>query len=205
MQQSNLHASQGAKAGQHFMDKNTSQMKDKLAGRYGSRSGFVRTYWHRMYYLLGHYQHYQQIDWKSVQRLVFVCKGNVCRSAYAEAVARELKIESISCGIDTSIGAPANADAMRAAARKGFDLGNHKTTPIKSLTFRENDILIAMEPRQAQYLNQEFGDKNRCSLLGLWGQPVTPHIQDPFGASEEYFDNCFNYIEVCIHEIAGKI
>ena len=57
-----------------------------LRDNYGSRRGFVRTWWHRLRYLLGGYRAYRQVDWNSVERLVFVCKGNICRSAYAGAL-----------------------------------------------------------------------------------------------------------------------
>ena len=176
-----------------------------FAERYGSRRGFVLTWWYRLRYILGNYRHYQQVDWKSVERLVFVCKGNICRSAYAEAVARSLGIESISCGIDTIDGATANGEAIRAAATKGFDLRGHRTTPLQSLMFNKNDLLIAMEPWQVAHLHRQLGNEFQCTLLGLWGEAVRPHIQDPFGASAEYFYNCFNYIEKSVNGIVRKV
>jgi len=180
-------------------------MNDWLAKRYGSRRGFARTFWYRLYFLTGGYRRYRQVEWESVKRLVFVCKGNICRSAYAEAVARALEIESISCGIHTGNGLPANEDAIRTAAMKGVDLTEHRTTPIQSLVFGHGDLLLVMEPWQIKYLGQELGKECRCSLLGLWGNPVNPHIQDPFGSSPAYFNSCFNYIEKSVHEIARKI
>lgn len=184
---------------------NITNLGNWISGHYGSRLGFIRTIFYRTRYLLGGYRDYRRIDWGSADRLVFVCKGNICRSAYAEAVARSLGIESASCGIDTRNGLPANENAIREAARRGIDLKEHKTTPVTSLFLRDNDILIAMEPCHAEYLNREFGNEQRYSLLGLWGQPANPHIQDPYGASAEYFSNCFTYIEKSVNEIARKI
>jgi protein-tyrosine phosphatase len=180
-------------------------MNDWFAERYGSRRGFTQTLWHRMRFLAGDYRCYRQVEWESVERLVFVCKGNICRSAYAVAVARSLGVESISCGIHTGNGNPANKDAIRAAALKGVDLTGHRTTPIQSLVFSKNDLLLAMEPWQVEYIGRELGEECVCSLLGLWGNPVYPHIQDPYGASSAYFNNCFNYIEKSVHEISWKI
>ena len=178
----------------------------RLAEHYGSRRGFALTYWHRFLYLLGRYREYRDIDWRSVERLVFVCKGNICRSAYAEAVARSLGLASISCGIDTVDGGPANEEAIRTAALKGIDLRAHQTTPLQSLNFEKGDLLIAMEPWQVEHLQQALGAGLCYTLLGLWGgRAVRPHIQDPFGASSVYFDNCFNYIEKSVYEVAKKI
>lgn len=180
-------------------------MNQWLAERYGSRSGFVLTWWHSLRYILGSYRDYRQVDWASVERLVFVCKGNICRSAYAEAVARSLGVESISCGIDTIQGAAADGQAIRTAALKGIDLRTHKTTPLQSLNLKKSDLLIAMEPWQVEHLERQLGKGYKCTLLGLWGEGVRPHIHDPFGVSAAYFTNCFNYIENSVHEIAKKV
>jgi protein-tyrosine phosphatase len=176
-----------------------------LTGHYGSRRGFALTCWHQFRYLTGDYRSYRPVDWESVERLVFVCKGNICRSAYAEAVARSLGVDSASCGVDTRAGYPADEVAIRTAAEKGVDLEKHRTTPIQSMEFEKGDLLVAMEPWQAVYISREFGADYRCSLLGLWGRPLRPYIQDPYGASSIYFNNCFDYIEKSVHEVDRKI
>ena len=158
-----------------------------------------------MLYLFGRYRGYRQVDWNSVERLVFVCKGNICRSPYAEAVARSLAIVSISCGINTINGAPANADAICAAAEKGASIMEHQSKPIQSLALKKGDLLIAMEPWQAEYLKQKLVKGSGCTLLGLWGAPIYPYIHDPFGSSSAYFNNCFKYIEKAVYEITRQI
>ena len=165
----------------------------------------MRTYWHRVRYWGGCYRHYQKIDLQSVERLVFVCRGNICRSPYAEAIAKSLGIDSVSCGIDTRDNFPANESAVKAAEVRGINLRDHRATPIQTFDIRETDLLVAMEPVQVEYLSREYGGKCKCSLLGLWGRPVTPYIKDPYGASSEYFNHCFNYIEKSVHEITRKV
>ena len=158
-----------------------------------------------MLYLLGKYRACRQIDWNSVDRLVFVCKGNICRSAFAEAIARSSGVESISCGIETVSGAPAYDAAIEAAMIRNIDLQGHRTTPIQSVRIGKNDLLIAMEPVQIGHLKHSSGNNNVITLLGLWGKPAKPQIQDPYGSSSKYFENCFDYIEKAVHEITRKI
>lgn len=161
--------------------------------------------WFKCLYLTGRFQSYRQIDWQSVDRLIFVCKGNICRSAFAEAVSRSLGYVSASCGLETVIGAPADEAAIQEAGRRGIDLRNHKTTPIQSLSLRKNDLLVAMEPRQAVYLEREFGKTNACTLLGLWGPNTNPYIHDPYSSTDAYFKKCFALIEKSVDEIIEKI
>ena len=134
-----------------------------------------------------------------------MCKGNICRSAYAEAVARSVGIDSVSCGVDTRQDYPANEDAIRVSKAKDIDLSKHRTTPIQLLDIHDNDLFVAMEPRQVEFIDRNFGKKYQCTLLGLWGRPIKPYIQDPYGAPSAYFNHCFNYIEKSVHEIASKI
>jgi protein-tyrosine phosphatase len=176
-----------------------------MADRYGSRRGFVLTEWYRLRALLGEYRKYRRIDWASVQRLVFVCKGNICRSAFAEAVARREGVDAISCGIDAGQGFPADRDAIAAASLKGIDLREHRTRHVRTVTLRRGDLLVAMEPWQVAILGQQFGKEFQITLAGIWGSGAGPYIRDPYGTSTGYFNHCFNTMEKSVHAIAGKI
>lgn len=180
-------------------------MNSWLTRRYGSRRGFVRTFWHRFLNLLGRYRKYRQVDWQSIERLVFICKGNICRSAYAEVVARSLGLPATSCGLDTVENAPANEAAGREARKRGYSLDEHKTTPIMCLSIRNTDLLVAMEPWQVEFLEKHQGKTHNSTLLGLWTKPALPYIHDPYGSSSYYFEKCFSDIEKAVHGLARMI
>lgn len=173
--------------------------------QYGTRRGVIRTFWHKFKNFFGAYNKYKKIDWSQVDRLVFVCKGNICRSAYAEEIARSLHIKTISFGINAILDEPANAGAIKVAACRGIDLAQHKTTPLASVVLEATDLVVAMEPWQAEALHTKLQRKYPVTLLGLWLCPLRPHIQDPYGRNEIYFNNCFEYIEKSVYEITKKI
>ncbi len=176
-----------------------------LKENYGSSRGFVQNWWGYFHYLLGGYRAYRRVDWESVERLVFVCTGNICRSAYAEALAKSLGVNAVSCGLNTKNGLPADESAIQAAIVRGIDLTKHRTARIETLDLRKNDLFVAMEPWQAEQLSMIYSNQYGCTLLGLWGRPVKPHIYDPYGKSDAYFNGCFNYIDMFLHEILNKI
>ncbi len=178
--------------------------RKSIDGRFGSRRGLIRHIRYGLLHKLGRYQPYIDIDWRSIDRLVFVCKGNICRSAFAEVVAKKEGFSAVSCGIDTIAGAPANERAVSIAEELGFNLAGHTTTPIQRLAFSEADLLIAMEPLQAVFLEKYLHMKRACTLLGLWTAPVRPYIHDPYGADRAYFKSCFHFIESAVHEIIKK-
>ena len=176
-----------------------------LIDRYGSRRGIVRTYWHKFLNFIGYYKKYSKVDWDSVDRLVFVCKGNICRSAYAEVIAKSLGLSSISCGVSTKDNVQANKAAIEIADSRGVNLKEHKTSRLTSVALRPGDLLIAMEPWQAEFLNDNLKAKHNITLLGLWAPSKRPHLQDPYGMTTRYFNNCFEYIEKSVYEIEKKI
>ena len=172
--------------------------------RYGSRKGFVESQRHQLLYYLGRYRQYE-VPWEEVRRLVFVCTGNICRSAFSEAVAKSLGVDAISVGVHAIEGASADAHASRIAQEMGYSLADHRTTPVMYPLFRNTDLLVAMEPWQAQLVQENLARKHHTTLLGLWGEPLRPYIHDPFMHSDEYFRHCFDYIEKCVQAITAKI
>lgn len=174
---------------------------ERISARYGSKKGFFLTYYYRLICFLGVYNHYYKVDWKSVERIIFICKGNVCRSAYADVIAQSVNLNVASCGVHARMGARANERAIKAAMLRGVNLKEHRTTPLSNIEFKKTDLVIAMEPWQAEYVNKEHKGECNITLLGLWGDPRLPYIHDPYGLSAEYFDVCFSYIENALANI----
>jgi len=135
----------------------------------------------------------------SVRRLVFVCQGNICRSAFADVLTRDLGYDSISFGLSTDAGKPAHPPAMAAAADFGVDLSGHATTRMEDYTPRSGDFLLAMEVRQLARIaaDPRLAGLPR-SLLGLWSRPVRPHLHDPFGLDDSYMRTCMGTIRIAV-------
>lgn len=135
-------------------------------------------------------------DPASVRRLVFVCHGNICRSAFAEVAARAIGLEAASFGLSTYAGAPAHPPAVAAAARLGYDLSAHRALPAADFDPRPGDLLFAMELRQLARLaaDPRLAGVPR-TLLGLWAAPPLPHLHDPFGLDDAYMLACLTRIE----------
>src|SRR5690349_21297071 len=105
-------------------------MSMSIRGRIKSLGGLRASFY---YFLgtgaaaLGLYRRYKQVDWSRVERLVFVCSGNICRSPYAAEYARSLGIPIASFGVDTRGNDTANDVASKVAAARGVDLSNHRS------------------------------------------------------------------------------
>jgi protein-tyrosine phosphatase len=131
----------------------------------------------------------------AVQRLVFVCLGNINRSCFAESVARSMGVPACSIGLSTTTGAPAYPRAVTTAGHFGIDLSGHRATSIADHQPLAGDLLLAMEVRHVRRLQRSELGGTPVALLGGWGSPQRLHIHDPHVLSQEYFQTCFTLIE----------
>lgn len=157
-------------------------------------------------YRIGLFSEYQVIDWGRVNRLVFVCKGNICRSAYAEGRAKMLGVPATSFGLAATAGERADPSAVEAAKSRGVDLTSHLTRSPQGVALGTGDLLLAMEAYQAKGV-RDCGTRAgaQLTLLGLWCAPKSPHLEDPFGLSKEYFATCFGLIDNAIDRISDHM
>ena len=173
---------------------------------YGGKRGYLEHVRTRTLYALGAYRSARNVEWTAVNRLVFVCKGNICRSPYASARARLLGVPSASFGLDAAEGAPADPAAWRTARSRAVDLSAHRSARRESCSTSDGDLLVVFEPSQLAEIRRRHSDRMpRVTLLGIWAPPIRPHIQDPYGRSDRYFQRCFSIIDANIAELARRM
>lgn len=138
-------------------------------------------------------------DAPSIRRLVFVCQGNICRSAFADVAARKAGLRVASFGLSTDTGRPAHGPAIAAAQRLGHDLSRHTAIDLADYRPEPGDLLLAMEVRQ---LHRLAADRRVAHLprmlLGQWTQPMLPHLHDPYELDDRYMAHCLRRIDGAI-------
>lgn len=184
-----------------------SGLYDKMINsRYGTYRGLIRLQLANLERLVGRLRRFEHIDLDRVERFVFVCLGNVCRSPYGELLARDAGLNCASLGLSTSTGIPAFSKAIETAAAFGRDLSTHVATDLSDFEVRATDLFLVMEVRQARLLQQKLaGTGAQVALLGLWAKPARPHIHDPMSLSDEYFRTCYRVIESAVENIRTAI
>jgi protein-tyrosine-phosphatase len=120
-----------------------------------------------------------------VQRVLFVCTGNTCRSVFAEYIARDSfggAVMSESAGFKPQ--SPADAEKAIYRLKKNFDIdaAHHIPRDIRSLDLAAYNLIIALEKGVARKLVQELGAPT--STVKLW------NIRDPWGPDLSEYDTC---------------
>jgi|GEM_PF-725690 len=187
--------------------------RSNLAGRvaslvdvgFGTFRGFVRMALGELEYISGRLRPFVELRPQAVERLVFVCLGNINRSAFADVVAAGLGARSASFGLATTTGAPAFEKAIATAPVYGFDLGAHRATAFPDYRYQPGDLLLAMEVRHAHELVRRGIPADAIVLLGHWSRPHRIHIHDPHLHTDQYFRTCFAIIHSAVANLVEEL
>lgn len=152
--------------------------------------------------------------------ILFICKGNICRSPYAgeylQKIGRERNlggIRSSSAGLLVRVSIPSPDLAIRVAMTLGVELEDHRSKPVTADMVENTDMIFTMEHRQAEIMRKSFPDHVRkIFLLPLFDTKPPQagdyafryNITDPYGGSEKDFLECFRRIERSIEGFLSR-
>jgi protein-tyrosine-phosphatase len=112
----------------------------------------------------------------TTRRVLFVCYGNICRSAYAEALGRSLLPgrEVRSAGFHRKTGRPSPATLAAEAARDGVDLSAHRSRLLDREMVDWADLILVMDLDNAARLREAFpAAAGKALLLGAFERPAS--------------------------------
>ena len=146
---------------------------------------------------------------KRTKRILTVCTGNICRSPTAEAVLTKkfeeagmgnlVEIESAGTQAINFVGAPANADAATAAARRQYSLAGLQARQFDLNDFIDFDYILAMDKENFQRISYLKPLNSRAELrLFMSYIPAlsSTDVPDPYRRKTEAFEKALDLIEM---------
>ncbi len=124
------------------------------------------------------------------KKILFVCHGNICRSAMAEFLFRHLATlrgvendyEVDSAAVSTEeIGNDIYPPAQRKLREKGVPFTHHAARQITKADYTDFDHIVCMDQSNLRFLRYIIGDDpdHKVSLLLDWCQ-ITRDVADPW-------------------------
>lgn len=151
-----------------------------------------------------------------MQRILFVCTGNICRSPTAEAVARHWAAK---LGIDGEVGfdsagthgyhngEPPDQRATQAAAKRGYDLSRLRARPVRKSDFEDFDLILAMDRGHLSWLRRECPRQFHAKLaLFLNYSAIQPDadVPDPYYGPGDGFEYVLDLCEDAVRGLLDR-
>jgi len=150
---------------------------------------------------------------KVIERILFVCLGNICRSPGAEAVARaRADAAGLALTLDSAgtsgwhVGDQPYEPMMRAARARGYDMSGLRARTFAARDFVRFDLILGMDARNVRDMEtlRPAGNGTPCRLLTRYAPGSdTEEVPDPYYTRD--FDGAMDLIEECVEGLIAAL
>ena len=131
----------------------------------------------------------------AARNVLFVCKGNICRSPFAEHLARRVlpaEVEVASSGYWRDTGRRCPTESVEVARGMGIDLSAHRSRLLTSEQVSRADLVLVFDEENLSVVRElhpaATGKLHRIGFLSSAG-PV--NVKDPYGAEFSLYKSSY--------------
>ncbi len=174
---------------------------------------FARAFFPALWFLSPIRQYTQARVFKALRNassVLFICKGNICRSPFAELYARtrlpNIRISSV--GLLPASGRSSPNAAIEAAAARNIDLSLHRSRVLSEQDLRSHDIIFVFDVDQFRAIKRLAKTRKMNEKVFFLGSLDTHRglaIADPYGKDLKMFKLTYDNIARLIDDAAAVV
>ena len=146
-------------------------------------------------------------------KIMFICTGNICRSAMADLLMKKklqdrdmLDVEICSSGIYAMQGEVSTDEAIEVMEEYGVDLKKHRATLTSKSNIQEMDLILCMTSAHKQNLINTYPNLvDKIYTLKEYVGIEEIDIKDPWGYTIVTYRFCAAEIDKCLDKVIEKI
>jgi len=153
---------------------------------------------------------------QSSRSLLFVCFGNIMRSAMAEFLMRQAlmgagvqeQVRIVSAGLHASPGREAHPWAQQASAELGISLVEHRAKLLTPKMVEQADCILAMDfQNKTELLTLYPASQSKILMLSAYGEQPWQYreIVDPYLGDLESTRSCSRQLQICIANLMTSL
>lgn len=147
-------------------------------------------------------------------KVLFVCKGNICRSPTAHGIFRDIVRENnlqdiisvASCGTSSRMwgheGDGADMRALEMAKKYDCDLSDQRSQQLEESDFLNFDYIVAMDQENIVTMKQMFPKADFSKVSRMLEYASTISIKD---VPDPYYENNFEKVFLMIHTACQEL
>lgn len=155
---------------------------------------------------------------RATQKILFVCRANICRSPMAEAILNTLAedaglgVRAESAGVAALEGAEMDPQARAVLEEMGVYPESHRAKQVTRALLEEADLVLTMSRRQSAQLLETIGaPPGKIQILLDYSNATEGSgegIVDPHGRSLQTYRatsrELFGYVDSLVHHLTGE-
>lgn len=140
----------------------------------------------------------------SITKVLFVCTGNICRSAMADGILRDkIKRENLPFSVDSAgthgyhVGERYDPRTLATLRAHGIEAGDLRSRQLNEDDFTHFDIIFIADNANYQAITQRWGKTNADKTVPMTQfskQYQGQAVPDPYYGDDEGFENVYNML-----------